>query len=156
MRPSPNAPQVVKPDGGGAFNRDEEKRLNREAVATARISHRNVVTIYEHWMAPSKREFCHVLERVFGPTLAEFLVAMQRVTSGVVKQQTAIGIAKAVLEGLEAIHASGIVHRDIKPDNIMLTTGRQSPDFAMPGDFLEIDDWSHHGAFNDGILYGMA
>ena len=28
MRPSPNAPQVVKPDGGGAFNRDEEKRLN--------------------------------------------------------------------------------------------------------------------------------
>ena len=49
MRPSPNAPQVVKPDGGGAFNRDEEKRLNREAVATARISHRNVVTHYEHW-----------------------------------------------------------------------------------------------------------
>ena len=64
-------------------------------------------------MAPSKREFCHVLERVFGPTLAEFLVAMQRVTSGVVKQQTAIGIAKAVLEGLdarvpdEALHVEG-------------------------------------------------
>ena len=53
----------------------EQKRLLREANATIRVSHSNVVTCYEWVLDPKKHEFRHVLELVLGPTLQEMLQA---------------------------------------------------------------------------------
>ncbi|MFD0639612.1 serine/threonine-protein kinase [Catenulispora yoronensis] len=89
-------------------------RARREAQHAARLRHHpNVVATYdvvEHDDAPWM-----VMEYVKGPSLASVLK-----TRGPVSPEQAVMIGLAVLDALEATHKSGIVHRDVKPANIIL------------------------------------
>lgn len=92
---------------------DARARLLREARAAARLHHPNVVAVYdtgEHDGQPFI-----VMELVRGGTLADLL--RQR---GRLDVEEAVGIALGVLDALAVAHAAGIVHRDVKPGNVLL------------------------------------
>jgi eukaryotic-like serine/threonine-protein kinase len=87
-------------------------RLQREARAMARVkSHPNVVTVYELG-TDGRRAFC-AMELVDGKTLRGWLVTPRT-------WREVIDVAVAVGRGLAAAHAAGLVHRDVKPENVLI------------------------------------
>jgi eukaryotic-like serine/threonine-protein kinase len=96
--------------------RDEEfvRRFIGEAKSVARLSHQNVVAVFDQG---ADGPFLYLaMEYVPGRTLKELL----RV-NGRFPPATALEIMAGVLDGLAAAHASGIVHRDVKPENVLVT-----------------------------------
>jgi eukaryotic-like serine/threonine-protein kinase len=100
-----------------------------EARAAARLTHPNVTQIYDygHTRLPDGTALTYlVMEFVEGHTLAE------RLRSGPLPWQAAVSVCAQVATGLAAAHRIGVVHRDIKPGNVMLTaTGAKVLDFGI-------------------------
>ncbi|HEV7584787.1 MAG TPA: protein kinase [Solirubrobacteraceae bacterium] len=88
------------------------ERFEREARAAASLSHRNVVAVFDSGVDDGARFI--VMEHVSGKTLAALL------REGPMPVDQALDIAVGVAEALGAAHARGIVHRDIKPGNVMV------------------------------------
>ena len=93
---------------------DRLQRFEREALAASALNHPNIVTVYEIDLA-SDANFI-VTEFVGGQCLHEYLKA----AGGQLEIMEALEIAIQVASALAAAHSAGIVHRDIKPDNIMI------------------------------------
>ncbi|MGW5421065.1 serine/threonine-protein kinase [Streptomyces sp. NPDC003943] len=88
-------------------------RLEREARSAARITDRNVVTVYD--VAIDDERPWIVMELVRGLTLAETLEA-----EGPLPPARAAQVGAGVLAALRAAHAAGVLHRDVKPANVLL------------------------------------
>ncbi|MET8677451.1 serine/threonine-protein kinase [Streptomyces sp. NPDC004647] len=88
-------------------------RLEREGWAAARISHRNVVTVYD--VATQDDRSWIVMELVRGLSFADVLDA-----EGPLPPQRAAAVGAEVLAALRAAHASGVLHRDVKPGNVLI------------------------------------
>jgi TolB-like protein/Tfp pilus assembly protein PilF len=90
------------------------RRLTEEAKAASALDHPHIITIYEIGETADERLF---LAMAFyeGETLRE------RITRGPLPVEEAIGLAVQVAEGLAAAHRKGIVHRDVKPENLLVT-----------------------------------
>ena len=99
-----------------ARDAESRERFLREARHAASLSHPNIVTI--HAICPYKDTFYIIMEYVDGGSLAELLALRKRfdVTE-------AVGLIRAVAEGLAFAHRAGVIHRDVKPKNILLTQG---------------------------------
>ena len=97
--------------------RDEEgrKRFEREAKAAAKLDHPNICTVYEIDEADGRTFIAMAF--LEGRTLSK------KIADGPLKLSEALSIAIQMADGLEAAHEKGIVHRDIKPDNVMLMKG---------------------------------
>jgi serine/threonine protein kinase/Tol biopolymer transport system component/Tfp pilus assembly protein PilF len=97
-----------------AFTRDEERvrRFQQEARAASALNHPNIVTIYEIGEIDS-RHFI-VTEVIEGKTLRRHL------SDAEIGIAEALEIAIQIVSALSAAHAAGIIHRDIKPDNVMI------------------------------------
>ncbi len=93
---------------------DHLQRFRREAEVLARLQHENIVHIYD--VEEVEGSFCIVMEFVAGPSLADVLAR-----SGTLDEARTREIAMALAEGLEAAHRRGVIHRDLKPDNILFT-----------------------------------
>ncbi|MFE0921376.1 serine/threonine-protein kinase [Streptomyces nigra] len=89
-------------------------RLEREAWAAARVADRNVVTVYD--VATQDGRPWIVMELVRGISLAELLDA-----EGPLSPQRAAHIGAGVLSALRAAHDAGVLHRDVKPANVLLS-----------------------------------
>ena len=89
------------------------ERFRSEARALARLSHPNVATIYSFFR--EGEEFFLAMEFVRGRTLGERLR-----TEGPLPPEQAVPLFLSALAGVEHAHAAGILHRDLKPDNLML------------------------------------
>ncbi|MEU7157138.1 serine/threonine-protein kinase [Streptomyces chrestomyceticus] len=89
-------------------------RLEREGRAAARISHRNVVTVFDV-VSEDGRPWI-VMELVRGLSLAEALDA-----EGPMTPARAAGIGAQVLAALRVAHTAGVLHRDVKPGNVLLS-----------------------------------
>ncbi|HEX9740380.1 MAG TPA: serine/threonine-protein kinase, partial [Ignavibacteriaceae bacterium] len=94
-------------------NSDERERFKVEAKAAAALSHTNVATIYA--IEETNDQTFIVMEHIDGVELKD------KIKSGAITTIGAINIAIQIAEGLEAAHKKGIVHRDIKSQNIMIT-----------------------------------
>jgi len=89
------------------------QRFRREAQAAASITHPNIVSVFDTGSDDGVHYI--VMEYVEGRTLAEFLAG-----GGRILPDRAMDIAMDVCRALAAAHARGVIHRDIKPGNIML------------------------------------
>jgi hypothetical protein len=90
------------------------RRFEREAEASARLSGPHIAAVYDFGRSEGRPYM--VMELVRGETLADRLTR-----EGPLPPQEAARIATQVAEALEEAHAAGIVHRDVKPGNLMLT-----------------------------------
>ncbi|MFD9483545.1 serine/threonine-protein kinase [Streptomyces sp. NPDC059991] len=100
----------------GLDSPDEQRlyaRLEREAWAAARISHRNVVTVYD--VATHDGRPWIVMELVRGLSLSDVLEA-----DGPLSPQRAGHIGAEIMAALRAAHDAGVLHRDVKPANVLL------------------------------------
>lgn len=88
-------------------------RFVREAYAAALLNHQNVVRIYDIGEVGGTRYFS--MEYVKGRTLTEVMKAHGRLDA-----ETAVGYVLQAARGLKHSHDHGIIHRDIKPDNLLL------------------------------------
>jgi eukaryotic-like serine/threonine-protein kinase len=96
-----------------ACSSDSALRFEREAVTTSRISHPNVVAASDFERLPDGTLYL-VLEHVPGPSLREVLA------DGPLPVEQALQIAAQAAEALEAVHAAGVIHRAVKPENLLL------------------------------------
>ncbi|MGB5872210.1 MAG: protein kinase [Bacteroidota bacterium] len=97
-----------------AAQAEERERFEREARAAAALNHRNIATV--HAIEEVGDDVFIVMEYVEGEELK------QRVSRGSLPVAEAVDIAAQIAGGLHAAHRKGIVHRDIKSGNIMLST----------------------------------
>lgn len=94
------------------------QRFRREARSMAKLSHPNLVGVYD-FSSDGENVFL-IMELITGGTLRELLAER-----GPMPPHAATAVMKAVLTGLEAAHAKGMVHRDIKPDNVLINGDHQ-------------------------------
>jgi hypothetical protein len=99
---------------GLAADRRFVERFRREARAAAGLSHPNVAGVFDY--GEDQGSPFIVMELLDGETLAE------RLGRGPMDPEEAVRIAVEVAEALQAAHDSGMVHRDVKPGNVMLTS----------------------------------
>src|SRR5436190_24210478 len=105
------------------------ERFRREARAAARLNHPNVVSVYD-WEERDDEAFL-VMEFVDGPSLRQ--VVRER---GPLPVREAARIGEQVAAALAHAHAKGIVHRDIKPGNVLL-----APDGLDPQKIVKVTDF---------------
>ena len=110
-------------------SKDFAARFAREAVAAGRLDHPNCVPVTDSGQLEDGTAYI-VMELVKGVSLGSLLE-----DESVLEPVRALRIARDVLRGLGHAHKMGIVHRDVKPDNVMLTERDENPDFARVLDF---------------------
>jgi hypothetical protein len=91
---------------------EDRERAMREAQATARLAHPAIVALYE--ASSDEDAFYLISELIEGATLAELIVEDQ------LADEEAIEIGLALLDALEHAHARGVIHRDVKPQNVLV------------------------------------
>jgi serine/threonine protein kinase len=105
--------KVVHPHISG--NTDARDRFLREARAATKVHHPNVATLHDFSTLANGAHYM-VWEYIEGENLAQKLR-----TRGTLPPREAVRLIVQTLHGLEAIHRAGIIHRDISPENLMIT-----------------------------------
>jgi len=108
--------KVTKPDAVGEGR--DPRRFQEEARMATLVRHPNVAALYDFSRLPDGSYYM-VWEFIDGVTLEEW---MRR--HGPLPPAQALDVARQLLAGLSEIHAQGIVHRDLSPDNILVRPGR--------------------------------
>lgn len=104
----------IKVLSGERADFERRRRLEIEARATAALNHPNILSIYDVGVAG---DVLYLVEELLdGTTLRE------RLNAGPVSPRQAIEWGRAIATGLAAAHAKGIIHRDVKPENVIITS----------------------------------
>src|SRR6266567_6229021 len=100
-----------------AANPEFLERFRREAVAAARLNHPSIINVFD--TGADQDVVFIVMEFFSGRTLAALLAAR-----GPLDPRQAVGIMQPVLEALAYAHGNGVIHRDVKPGNILVSVDR--------------------------------
>ncbi|MCX5741885.1 MAG: protein kinase [Proteobacteria bacterium] len=114
-----------------AHNRDVVSRFFQEARAVNQIGNEHIVEIHDFGVTPEGDHF-YIMEWLDGKTLASVMAESR---SRAVEVMRALHIGAQIASALGAAHASGVIHRDLKPDNVMLIPRLGDPDFVKVLDF---------------------
>jgi uncharacterized protein YecT (DUF1311 family) len=111
--------KMIRLDAFGTPDEREwlQERLFREARSAGALSHPGIVIVYD--LGTSEGLTYIAMEFVEGPTLEQLLAS-----SASFPWKDALSIARQMAEALDHAHAAGVVHRDVKPANVMLQRGR--------------------------------
>jgi serine/threonine-protein kinase len=90
-------------------------RFRREALAAAKLVHPNIVQVYDSGHDPEMHRHYIVMEYVEGETFAQVLRARPRLPVA-----EAVGVVSQACEGLEYAHRHSVIHRDVKPGNLLI------------------------------------
>ncbi|MEO6418406.1 MAG: serine/threonine-protein kinase, partial [Polyangiaceae bacterium] len=112
-----------------ALDADLVQRFKREAQAAAALGHPNIVHVTDFQVNPGEQPFL-VMEYLTGKSFRELMKEETRLPA-----KRAAFIATQVLSALAAAHEANIVHRDIKPDNIFLSSTSAMKDLVKVLDF---------------------
>jgi serine/threonine protein kinase len=104
-------------------------RFVREARAVAAVDHPHIIPVYAAGQAPDGTQYI-AMRFVPGGTLANVIFA-----SGVLTPRRAAGFISQVASALDAAHAAGLVHRDVKPGNVLVDARRGGPEHPYLTDF---------------------
>jgi len=99
-----------------AARSDAGERFRREAQAVATLRHPGIVEVHDFAAATDHEPAYIVAELIEGPTLRTFIDARR----GRLLPEVAVLIAAQIADALAVAHEQGIVHRDVKPDNVMM------------------------------------
>jgi tetratricopeptide (TPR) repeat protein len=109
--------KFISPDKAGDIQ--AHRRLIREARAAAALDHPNICAVHEVIVEESGRA-CIVMQYVEGETLAD------RLKSGPLEPRLAVTVTSDIAEALAAAHKREIIHRDVKPQNVIVTADRRA------------------------------
>lgn len=109
----PVAVKVLQPSL--ANDPDLVRRFRDEARAAARLSHPNVVAVHD-WGSEDEKTYFMVMEYVAGTDLRDVLVGR-----GPLDPVRAAEVTVALCDALEAAHSQGLIHRDVKPENVLIS-----------------------------------
>ena len=111
--PTLDRPAAVKVIRAKALSKEGKERFLREARASSKINHPNIITIYA--AGEEDGESFMAMELIEGKTLREII------DEGAIDWRMATRWVVQLLDALQRLHAEGIVHRDLKPENVMVT-----------------------------------
>jgi eukaryotic-like serine/threonine-protein kinase len=111
-----NRSVAVKILSGAMFgNRDALRRFEREALTAGRLQHSNIVTVFDYGVLSTEGAFL-VMELFRGESLRQILDR-----EGQLDAETIVAWFGQILDGVEAAHKQGVIHRDLTPNNILVS-----------------------------------
>ena len=114
----------LPPNVQGAQRRERIERFRREAKAAARLNHPNIVTVYEYGEENDRYYFA--MEMIIGQTLRDVIQA-----GGPISLKDSTNYALQLCSALASAHEKGVIHRDVKPENI----------YVLPGGLVKLTDF---------------
>jgi serine/threonine-protein kinase len=134
--------KVLAPRGDDAGNTEFRRRFLLEASTSAKLTHPNTVRVFDYGQTEDGFFFI-AMELLEGKTLKQMIAE-----TGALDPARAIDVAKQVCRSLREAHRMGVIHRDIKPGNVMLVD-RGGEEAAKVLDFGLAKDVSATGATDD-------
>ncbi|MBI4851329.1 MAG: serine/threonine protein kinase [Acidobacteria bacterium] len=119
--------KVVLPDY--VSSNETLERFRREARAAARLNHPSVITIYDFGVLENGRAYL-AMELLNGRSLRDEIEKL-----GIISPKRSLDILKPVCEAVQAAHNAEVIHRDLKPDNIILESSEMGQELIKVVDF---------------------